>query len=124
MNEARVYRGTLVSRVKGVMFDVFRTSIQKISSSSPSNIIREWKICDETRWCLQNLTNPIDQDDDDEFTYLNAIVNKVWKNNKELDNVKFAHAICHLVLGEDHDGITISEDSIKHKMRALYVSNL
>ena len=124
MNEARVYRGTLVSRVKGAMFDVFRTNIQKICSSAPSNVIGEWKRSDETKWCLQNLLNPVDQNDDEQFTYLDSIVKKVWKDNKELDNVKFANAICHLVLGEDHDGITISEDSIKHKMRALYVSDL
>ena len=49
MNEAQVYQGTLVSRVKGAMFDVFQTNIQKIFSSSPSNIIREWKRCNEAR---------------------------------------------------------------------------
>ncbi|GES80734.1 hypothetical protein GLOIN_2v1735248 [Rhizophagus clarus] len=119
VQQHRSIRGTFMSRVKDVMYSVFKATGHKLPSIntqvSPSKI-QEWKSKPEVKRCYNNLFKKVK--DGQSTTYMLLIIDKLRKENKNPSKTQIAYAIsiCETYLNPNNQNIQMSESIMKSKI--------
>jgi hypothetical protein len=103
--------------VKDAMFSVFGESqLDSINTNATPADVSEWKASAKTKACYQKLFTPISSDPND--SYMSRILSKVWPD-KLPTNIKMAYAIavCQIMLNDYYEKLTMSEDTVKDRLR-------
>jgi hypothetical protein len=103
--------------VKDAMFSVFGESqLDSINTNATPADVSEWKASAKTKACYQKLFTQISSDPND--TYMSRILSKVWPD-KLPTNIKMAYAIavCQIMLNDYYEKLTMSEDTVKDRLR-------
>lgn len=110
-------RSALTTRVKDAMFSVFGESeLDSINTNAIPSDVSEWKSSRKTKACYQKLFMSISSDPND--TYMSRILSKVWPS-KLPSNIKLAYAmaVCQIMLNDYYEKLTMSEDTVKDRLR-------
>ncbi|GBC53210.2 hypothetical protein GLOIN_2v1883439 [Rhizophagus irregularis DAOM 181602=DAOM 197198] len=119
VQQHRSIRGTFTSRVKDVMYSVFKATGHKLpfinTQASPSKI-QEWKSKAEVKRCYNNLFKKVK--DGQPTTYMSLIIDKLRKENKNPSKTQIAYAIsiCETYLNPNNQNIQMSESIMKSKI--------
>jgi hypothetical protein len=114
-------RGKLCSKVRKVMFEVFRKELQPIKSNARYQEILNWKQLPSTKSCYKKIFDKSDFPGNP--TYMEVILKKVWPTSKPSEqHVAWAIAIIQTILKSKNGKIKITEDNIKLRFLINIVS--
>ncbi|RHZ70966.1 hypothetical protein Glove_264g58 [Diversispora epigaea] len=116
LEKLRGMRGGIASRVKSAIFEIFGESqLPRIDFQSSPAEINSWKSDQRVRHAYHK---PFDIFSEDR-TYVQVILERVWKSKKRISNVHIAWsvAITQLFLNSDVKGIMISENLLKKQIK-------
>jgi hypothetical protein len=80
--------------------------------------VTDWKTSPNVTWARENLWNQVDENSDDQHdTYMNRIMNEVFKGEKcTTNNCAFVVAIVDLIFDTTVQTTTLSEETIVDRM--------
>ena|SRR5215212_498586 len=114
-------RGGIASRVKSSIFEIFEESqLPRIDSQSSPAEISSWKSDQRVKAAYRKLFESFSED----RTYMQAILERVWKSKKRISNMYIAWgvAIAQLFLNPKVNEIAISENLLKKQIKINFVS--
>ncbi|RIB30896.1 hypothetical protein C2G38_2151473 [Gigaspora rosea] len=120
LKQHRSLRSALTTLVKDAIFSVFGESqLDSINTNVTSADVWEWKASAKMKACHQKLFTPISSDPND--LYMSRILSKVW-SDKLPTNIKMAYAIavCQIMLNDYYKKLTMSEDTVKDRLRKIW----
>lgn len=119
-------RSNLTTRIKDAMFSVFGESqLDSINTNAaPVNVVA-WKASAKTKACYRKLFTPINNDDNNNDTYISRILAKVWPGAAPT-NMRLAYTItvCQIMLSDHYDKLIMSEETAKNRLKKNLVSNI
>jgi hypothetical protein len=106
------------------MFAVFgEAQLESINSNAISSDVSAWKSSEKMKACYQKLFMPIASDPND--TYMVRILGKVWPSKMPRNiQMAYAMAICQIMLNEYYVKLTMSEETVKKRVRKNLVCNI
>ena len=114
-------QGGIASRVKSAIFKIFGESqLPRIDSQSSPAEISSWKSDQRVKAAYRKLFESFSED----RTYMQAILERVWKSKKRISNMYIAWgvAITQLFLNPKVNEIAISENLLKKQIKINFVS--
>ncbi|RHZ49676.1 hypothetical protein Glove_518g5 [Diversispora epigaea] len=112
LEKLRGMRGGIASRVKSAIFEIFEKSqLPRIDFQSSLVEINSWKSDQRVLHAYHKLFDVFSED----RTYVQVILERVWKSKKRISNMHIA--IAQLFLNPDVKGIMISENLLKKQIK-------
>ncbi|EXX65651.1 hypothetical protein RirG_131230 [Rhizophagus irregularis DAOM 197198w] len=121
----RSARGSLASKVKDIMYVVFKEfnlpTIPAVNTALKESEIRKWKGSPAVKNCYGNLFKKIKNPDPE--TYMSRIL-QILKGKNQLSNMQIAYAIsiCEIILNPKNLHIQVTESVIKPVLTKNLVS--
>ena len=108
----RSFRGSLTSRIKDALYNIF-PELPSITSNSPPSEIRQWKSDPIVASCHNKLFKKIVVEEP--TTFMSKILDRLFPSKKSAPKIYVAYAIsvCEYILNPSNQQIQVSESAIK-----------